>query len=244
MKKNIVVITGASSGIGAETAKKFSSEGYPVALLARREDKLNELSLTLTNPSYVFPVDVRLSQKVSNVIEEIENKCGPIEVLVNNAGGAFGLDKAQDANLEDWDLCVDTNIKGLLYATHAVLPRFIARDKGHIINLGSIAGSYAYPGGNVYGAAKAFVHHFSLNLRADLLGTNVRVTCIEPGLTTDSEFSLVRFKGDEERAKNVYAGTQPLHARDIAEIIFFSCQLPSHINLNTAALAVYKSSKV
>jgi 3-hydroxy acid dehydrogenase/malonic semialdehyde reductase len=252
LMKNIIVITGASSGIGAETARKFSSEGYPVALLARREDKLQDIADSLTTPAFVFPVDIRAAQDVSRIIDEIEKKYGPIEVLVNNAGGAFGLDKAQEAKLDDWDLCVDTNIKGLLYATHAVLPHFVTRNCGHIINIGSIAGTYAYPGGNVYGAAKAFVHHFSRNLKADLLGYNIRVSCIEPGLTTGSEFSLVRFKGDEDKANSVYANTHPLHAKDIAEAIFFCHQLPSHINVNTmeimpvgqasAALAVHRTT--
>jgi 3-hydroxy acid dehydrogenase/malonic semialdehyde reductase len=231
--KKLIVITGASSGIGAETARKFSLEGFPIALLARREEKLKELSLTLKNPSWIFPVDLRDSAAVQRVMTEIEKECGPIEVLVNNAGGAFGLDKSQQASLDDWDLCVDTNIKGLLYATHAVLPHLVKRNRGHIINLGSIAGSYAYPGGNVYGGTKAFVHHFSLNLRADLLGTKVRVSCIEPGLTDGSEFSLTRFKGDTEKAENVYAGTEPLHAKDVAETIYFCYQLPPHVNINT-----------
>ncbi len=230
--KPVIVITGASSGIGAETARKFASCGYSVILLARRKEKLETLKKELKNTA-IFSCDVRSQEEMSRVIEEIEAKHGPIGLLVNNAGGAFGLAKAQDAEVEDWEKCVDTNIKGLLYCTHAVLPYMVKRNLGHIINIGSIAGTYAYPGGNVYGGCKAFVHHFSLNLRADLLGTKIRVSCIEPGLTTGSEFSLVRFKGDQKKAESVYAGTEPLHAKDIAEAIRFCYELPAHVNINT-----------
>lgn len=229
----IVVITGASSGIGAATARRFGKENIKLVLLARRREKLEQLQKEIKAPSLFFEVDVTDSALVAKTIKHIEDKEGPIEILVNNAGGAFGLDPAYKSNLQDWDKCVDVNIKGLLYCTHAVLPHLVKRNKGHIINIGSVAGTYPYPGGNVYGATKAFVHQFSLNLKADLLGTDVRVTCIEPGLLGGTEFSVVRFKGDEKRAKNVYEKTQPLLPEDIAETIYFCTTLPKHVNINT-----------
>lgn len=235
-EKPHVLITGASSGIGAACARKFSREGYPVVLVARRLEKLKELQKELKSPSFVFQVDVQIREHVEAAIEQIEKTIGPIEILINNAGGAFGLDSAQHANLDDWEKCVDVNINGLLYMTRSLLPHLVKRNSGHIINLGSIAGTYPYPGGNVYGAAKAFVHHFSLNLRADLIGTNVRVSCIEPGLTAGTEFSLVRFKGDDKSAEKVYQNTKPLQAEDVAEVIYFCTQMPKHVNINTLEL--------
>lgn len=228
----LVLITGASSGIGAATARKFSKEGHPVVLLARRQELLFKLQKELENPSFCFKVDVTNRVEVESSIEQIERTIGPVAILINNAGGAFGLDPAPIADLDDWKKCVDVNINGLLYVTRALLPHLVNRNEGHIINLGSVAGSYPYPGGNVYGAAKAFVEHFSLNLRADLLGKNIRVSCIEPGLTAGTEFSLVRFKGDEKSAEKVYQNTQPLQAEDIAEVIYFCTRLPKHVNIN------------
>jgi NADP-dependent 3-hydroxy acid dehydrogenase YdfG len=181
-----------------------------------------------------FELDVRSQGAVEEVMAEIERK-GPIEVLVNNAGLGFGLEPAYESKLEEWDQCVAVNINGLLYCTRAVLPHLVARNKGHVINLGSVAGHYPYPGGNVYGATKAFVHQFSLNLRADLLGTRVRVSCIEPGLT-ETEFSTVRFRGDVGRAKKVYADTEPLTADDIAEVIYFCTAMPERANINTVEI--------
>jgi 3-hydroxy acid dehydrogenase/malonic semialdehyde reductase len=230
--KPIVVITGASSGIGAATARRFGKENVKLVLLARRGDRLKQLQKEIAAPSLTYEVDVTDSDLVANTIAHIEEKEGPIEILVNNAGGAFGLDLAHKAHLNDWDACVDVNIKGLLYCTHAVLPHLVERNKGHIVNIGSIAGTYSYPGGNVYGACKAFVHQFSLNLKADLLGTKVRVTCIEPGLLGATEFSTVRFKGDEKRAKAVYENTRPLLPEDVAETIFFCTSVPPHVNIN------------
>jgi 3-hydroxy acid dehydrogenase / malonic semialdehyde reductase len=154
---------------------------------------------------------------------------------VNNAGLALGLNPAQEADLDDWDQMIDTNCKGLVYCSRAILPGMVARKRGHVINLGSVAGTYPYPGGNVYGGTKAFVHQFSLNLRSDLHGTGVRVTCVEPGMA-DTEFSLVRFSGDQAKADNVYTGMQPMTADDIAESIHWAATMPQHVNVNTLEL--------
>ncbi len=242
-----VLITGASSGIGAACAKRFSKGGHPLVLIARRYERLLEIKAELSSPVDIFKLDVSSREAVSKTLGNL----GPIDVLINNAGSAQGLNPAQTAALDDWDQMIDANIKGVVYCTHALLPGMVARKKGHIINLGSVAGNYPYPGGNVYGATKAFVRQFSLNLRADLLGTAVRVTCIEPGLTGDTEFSAVRFKGDEERVKNLYAHAHPLTPEDIAEAIFWCAHQPQHVNINLielmptsqafASLAVHKS---
>ncbi|MBS0606404.1 MAG: SDR family NAD(P)-dependent oxidoreductase [Verrucomicrobia bacterium] len=233
MKKPLVVITGASAGIGASVARRFAAENYPLALTARRQEKLEELQKELKTQTSIYALDVTDSDAVAKIIAQIEHEQGPIGILVNNAGLALGLEPAYDAKISDWDTCVDTNIKGLLYCTRAVLPSMVQRNSGHIVNLGSIAGTYPYPGGNVYGSTKAFVHQFSLNLRADLLGTKVRVSCIEPGLTGGTEFSVVRFRGDAEKAQNLYKNTEALLPEDIAEAIYFCCTLPPHVNINT-----------
>lgn len=233
MPKSVVVVTGASAGIGAAIARRFAKEGHLVAALARRNDKL--LSLQKEFPSHIlpFPLDITKPLAVAETFSTIENSWGPIAVLVNNAGLARGLDPAFRAQLKNWEEMVQTNIQGILYTTHAVLPRMVERNQGHILQLGSIAGTYPYPGGNVYGATKAFLRQFSLNLRADLLGTAVRVTCIEPGLVGGSEFSLVRFQGDAAKADSVYQGTEPLHPEDIANIAYFCHALPPHVNINS-----------
>lgn len=237
MSITTVVITGASTGIGAASARRFDREGYRLILLARRKDKLDDLSRELQQAEVaVFELDVTSRSLVEEVFHEIEQRFGGIDILINSAGGAYGLDRAYEADLDDWEKCIDVNIKGLVYCARQALTGMVKRNKGHIINLGSIAGHYPYPGGNVYCGVKAFVHQFSLNLRADLLGTAIRVSCIEPGLTAGTEFSLVRFHGDEKRAKSVYEKTEPLQAEDIAEVIFFTATLPSHININTIEL--------
>lgn len=228
--KGFVVVTGASSGIGAAVARRFGNAGHSVVLLARRLDRLKQLREEIQAPTHLYELDVRFKEAVAEVIADIEKK-GPIAILVNNAGVGFGLEPAYESKLEDWEQCVAVNINGLLYCTRAVLPHMVARNHGHVINLGSIAGHYPYPGGNVYGATKAFVHQFSLNLRADLLGSKVRVSCIEPGMT-ETEFSRVRFRGDEKRAQKVYADTEPLTAEDIAETIYFCTALPERANIN------------
>jgi 3-hydroxy acid dehydrogenase/malonic semialdehyde reductase len=247
-----IVITGASVGIGAAVARRFASDNLHLVLIARRKEKLEELQLQLgKNRATIVELDVTSREATLKCFAKIEADLGSIDILVNNAGGAFGLDKAHEANLDDWEKCIAVNINGLVYCTHAVLPGMVKRNRGHIINLSSIAANYAYPGGNVYCGAKAFVKHFSLNLRADLLGTNVRVTSIEPGLVGDTEFSLVRYHGDEKRAQSVYEQTQPLKPEDIAEVIHFCAHLPPHVNINslemmpvcqaTAPLALHRS---
>ncbi|MGC1878757.1 MAG: SDR family NAD(P)-dependent oxidoreductase [Rhabdochlamydiaceae bacterium] len=231
--KPLVAITGASAGIGEATARRFAKEGFRLALLARRQERLEQLRKELKGEITTFELNVCSSNDVAEIFERIEQELGPIDILVNNAGCAFGIEPAYQGKIEEWDQCVDTNIKGLLYCTRAVLPSMVKGDQGHIINLGSVAGRYPYPGGNVYGATKAFVRQFSFNLKADLLGTKVRVSCIEPGLVGGTEFSTVRFRGDQSRASKPYANTQPLHADDIAEIIYFCHSLPPHVNINT-----------
>lgn len=250
----LIAITGASSGIGAAIATHFAKKGFPVALLARRLERLQPLKKEWPGKVFAFELDVTDRERVEKVFEQIEKEAGPIGVLVNNAGVAFGLEPADQANVDEWDQMIDTNIKGLVFSTRAVLPKMVKRNAGQIINLGSIAGTYPYPGANIYGATKAFVHQFSLNLRADLLGKNIRVNCIEPGLVGGSEFSLVRFRGDAERAKNIYTGTQPLTPEDVAEVVYFCHALPMHVNINTvelmpvmqasAPLAVHKQSRI
>jgi 3-hydroxy acid dehydrogenase/malonic semialdehyde reductase len=176
---------------------------------------------------------VRDYAAVQMAFDEVQRDGREVDVLVNNAGLAKGLDPAQTSEIADWEEMVDTNCKGLMYCTRACLPAMVARGRGHVINLGSVAGSYPYPGGNVYGATKAFVHQFSLNLRSDLNGTGVRVTCIEPGMVAGTEFSTVRFRSDRERAGATYAGTTPLQAPDVAECVHWAASLPAHVNVNT-----------
>lgn len=252
-KKGLVAITGASSGIGAAIAVRFAKEGFPVAILARRREKLEALKRELPGKSFAYELDVRNRTQVEEVFERIEKEAGPVEVLVNNAGVAFGLEPAYEASQDEWDQMIETNIKGLVSCARAVLPKMVERNSGQIINLGSTAGKYPYPGANVYGATKAFVHQFSLNLRADLFGKNIRVNCIEPGLVGGSEFSLIRFRGDVEKAKTVYSGTQPLTPEDVATIVYFCHALPPHVNINaiefmpvvqaSAHLAVHKEKR-
>jgi len=178
---------------------------------------------------------VRDNAAVERAVAALPAEFAEIDLLVNNAGLALGLQPAHKTDLADWERMVDTNIKGLMYCTRAVLPGMVARDRGHVVNLGSVAGEWPYPGGNVYGGTKAFVRQFSLNLKADLLGTRVRVSEIEPGMA-ESEFSLVRFGGDAEKAKAVYAGTQPLTPEDIADTVHWIASRPAHVNINTISL--------
>jgi 3-hydroxy acid dehydrogenase/malonic semialdehyde reductase len=233
MDKKTVLITGASSGFGYAIAEKFASEGHSLILLARRLHKLKELYDKYKGKSEIFytQLDVRNLNSIESFKAEIPDKYSKIDVLVNNAGLALGIEKAYEANLDDWLTMIDTNIKGLIYFTRLFLPDMVKRNRGHIINIGSIAGTYPYPGGNVYCATKAFVKQFSLALRADLLGTNIRVTNVEPG-HSETEFSFVRFHGDAEKAENLYKGTEPIKGSDIAEIVYFITTLPDHININ------------
>jgi 3-hydroxy acid dehydrogenase / malonic semialdehyde reductase len=232
---DVVLITGASSGFGAAVARRFAGSGARLVLAARRVDRLEALAAELAVPALVLPLDVRDRASVERSVASLPTEFAAISVLVNNAGGAFGLEPAPQANLDDWEAMVDTNCKGVMFVTRAVLPGMVARDRGHVINLGSVAGTYPYPGGNVYGATKAFVEQLSLNLRADLAGKRIRVTSIEPGMA-ETEFSLVRFKGDEDRARSVYQGFPPLTAADVAEAIFWCATLPEHVNVNRLEL--------
>lgn len=228
----IVLVTGATSGFGEATATVFAKAGYKVIVTGRRKERLLDLKNTLVGCD-ILPLcfDVTNKKEVFDAIASLPAEYKNIDILVNNAGLALGLGKANDADLDDWETMVDTNIKGLLYVTKAVLPIMVERKSGYIFNLGSIAGNWPYEGGNVYGATKAFVKQFSLNLRTDLKGTNIRVTNVEPGFSK-TEFSDVRFKGDKERADQVYKGTKALDKEDIANAIFSLSQLPAHVNVN------------
>jgi NADP-dependent 3-hydroxy acid dehydrogenase YdfG len=232
---HVVFITGASSGIGAAVARRFAADGARLVLAARRKDRLDALAAELGVPALPLALDVRDRAAVEQAVATLPPDFAGVTVLVNSAGGALGLEPAQAADLDDWEAMVDTNCKGLMYVTRALLPGLVARDRGHVINLGSVAGSYPYPGGNVYGASKAFVEQFSLNLRADLTGKRVRVTSIEPGMV-ETEFSVVRFKGDEAKARAVYQGFPPLRAEDVAEAIHWVASVPEHVNVNRLEL--------
>lgn len=233
----IVFVTGATAGFGAAIVRRFLAEGHRVVALGRREDRLTSLRNEFT-PEQIHTVvlDVRDNAAVENVVANLPADFAEIDVLVNNAGLALGLEPAQRAELDDWERMVDTNIKGLMYVTRAILPGMVARKRGHVVNIGSIAGNYAYPGGNVYGATKAFVRQLSLNLRADLVNSSVRVTDIAPGLSSGTEFSSVRFHGNDAKAAQVYANTQSLTADDIAEAVFWVTTLPAHVNVNVLEL--------
>jgi 3-hydroxy acid dehydrogenase / malonic semialdehyde reductase len=226
-----VMITGATSGFGEACARKFASAGDKLVLFARRMDRLEKLKQALAVPVHIVRLDVRDRQSVERTLSSLPPEFSEIDILLNNAGLSLGLEPAYQTDLDDWETMVETNIKGLMYFTRLVLPGMVERNRGHIFNISSVAASYPYPGGNVYGATKAFVKQLSLNLKADLLGTAVRVTDIEPGLA-ETEFSLVRFKGDVEKAEGVYKGTKPISPGDIAEIIFWVSNLPAHVNIN------------
>jgi 3-hydroxy acid dehydrogenase / malonic semialdehyde reductase len=230
-----VFVTGASSGFGAAVARRFATAGARIVAAARRAERLKDLAAELGPRVLPVTLDVRDRSAVAETVAALPQEFARVDVLVNNAGLALGLNPAQDADLDDWDQMIDTNCKGLVYCTRAILPGMVARRRGHVINLGSVAGTYPYPGGNVYGGTKAFVHQFSLNLRSDLHGTGVRVTCVEPGMA-DTEFSTVRFSGDKAKADAVYAGMQPMTADDIAESIYWAATLPEHVNVNTIEL--------
>lgn len=231
-----VFVTGASAGFGAAIARRFAREGWKVIATARRADRLAELKDQLGDAVYVAALDVRDSDAITALLAELPPDFAEIDVLVNNAGLALGLGPAQEADPGDWDTMIDTNVTGLVHVTRAVLPGMVQRGRGHVINIGSTAASYPYPGGNVYGATKAFVHQFSLNLRADLPGTGVRVTCVEPGMAGGTEFSVVRFDGDQRKANQVYAGVDPLTADDVAESVYWATNQPAHVNINLIEL--------
>jgi 3-hydroxy acid dehydrogenase/malonic semialdehyde reductase len=222
------LVTGATAGFGEEIARRLVHDGFRVVITGRRVDKLQALAAELGDAAMVHRLDVTDTQAVAALPDAV----GAVDVLVNNAGLALGLGPAAEADLADWDRMVATNVIGLMHVTRALLPGMVARNHGHVVNLGSIAGSYPYPGGHVYGASKAFVKQFTLNLKADLIGTHVRATDIEPGLCGGTEFSQVRFGGDEAKAAAVYQGTTPLTAADIAEAVSWVIHLPAHVNIN------------
>ncbi|WP_205438169.1 bifunctional NADP-dependent 3-hydroxy acid dehydrogenase/3-hydroxypropionate dehydrogenase YdfG [Edwardsiella tarda] len=246
-----VFITGASAGFGAAIARKFIHHGHRVIATGRRVERLQALRDELGEALMILPLDVRNRAAIRNALEQLTPAQRTIDLLVNNAGLALGLEPAHQADIEDWDTMIDTNVKGVVNMTRALLPDMVARNTGHIINIGSTAGSWPYAGGNVYGATKAFVRQFSLGLRADLHGTQVRVSDIEPGLVEGTEFSNVRFKGDEQRVVNTYKNSHALTAQDIAEAVYWVATLPAHVNINTiemmpvsqsfSPLAIYRS---
>lgn len=237
MSHQTIFITGSSSGFGAACARIFATKGNRLVLAARRIDQLLALQEELAGTAdiHIIPLDVRDREAVRGAVESLPERFREIDVLINNAGLALGLEPAHQVNLDDWDTMVDTNIKGLMYCTRFVLPGMVARNRGHIVNIGSVAGSWPYPGGNVYGSSKAFVEQFSLNLRCDLLGTKVRATCIQPGMA-ETEFSKIRFKGNEEKAATVYEGAEALTAEDVAETVQWVVSRPAHVNINTLEL--------
>jgi NADP-dependent 3-hydroxy acid dehydrogenase YdfG len=228
-----VFITGATSGFGEATAKILHQAGAKVILTGRRLERLQKLKKELNDDRvHYLELDVRNKEMVENAIKNLPKDFANINVLINNAGLALGLEPAPLCNIDDWETMVDTNIKGVLYCTHYILPIMMENNDGYIINIGSIAGNYPYPGANVYGATKAFLRQFSLNLRADLLGNNIRITNIEPG-NAETEFSLIRFKGDDKRASDVYKDMKAITADDIAETIYWCLSRPKHFNVNT-----------
>lgn len=227
-----VLITGASAGFGKALAERLIAHGHRVVGCARRIDKLNALAETLGEAFLPVVMDVSDTASIPQIIADLPADFKQIDVLVNNAGLALGTEPAHNASLDDWMRMTDTNIKGLMALTHAVLPAMVARDSGYIINVGSIAGSWPYFGGNVYGATKAFVKQFSLNLRADLIGTQVRVTNLEPGNVAGTEFSNVRYHGDDDKAAQVYDGFKTMTGDDIGDILLWLIESPAHINVN------------
>ena len=232
----IVFVTGASAGFGSAIARRFSADGAQVILTGRRGERLRKLAAELGPRALPLEFDVRERKAVEAAIAGLPADFAAIDLLINNAGLALGLEPAQRASLDDWERMVDTNIKGLMTVTRTVLPGMVARNRGHVVNLGSVAGEWPYPGGNVYGATKAFVRHFSLNLRADLLGSRVRVTNVEPGMCSGTEFSNVRFHGDDSRAAKIYDGAEPMSAEDIADAVHWVATRPAHVNINTISL--------
>jgi len=235
----IALITGATSGIGKSTALLFAKNGYDVIITGRRQERLDALSAEIKSKtkSHILSLcfDVRNKDEVSKNLNSIKENWSKIDVLVNNAGLAAGLSTIQEGDLDDWEQMIDTNVKGLLYVTRIIAPLMIRNGKGHIINIGSVAGKEVYPNGNVYCATKHAVDALNKAMRLDMLPHGIRVTGIHPGMV-ETEFSIVRYKGDEERAKKVYAGVQPLTPDDIAETIFWAASRPAHVNISDVIL--------
>jgi 3-hydroxy acid dehydrogenase / malonic semialdehyde reductase len=232
MTNRIALITGATSGIGEATARLLAKNRYDLILCGRRQDRLDTLKEELSTLTQVTTLqfDVREREKVSTAIQSLSMTWKSIDVLINNAGNAHGLDPIQTGSVDDWDAMIDINVKGLLYVSREVTPTMVERKQGHIINLGSIAGKEVYPQGNVYCASKFAVDALTRGMRMDLNPFGIKVTSINPGLV-ETEFAKVRFKGDTDRAKSVYQGMEPLHPEDIADIILYTLQAPSHVML-------------
>ncbi len=231
LENSVAFVTGATSGFGSAIAARLAQEGARVVLAGRRADRLAEVARGLGPRALPVVLDVRDGKAIASAVSALPPGFDAVDILVNNAGLALGLEPAQRASLEDWDTMIETNCRGLVTCTRALLPGMVSRGRGHVVNLGSVAGTYPYPGGNVYGATKAFVHQFSLALRSDLLGTGVRVTSVEPGMA-ETEFSLVRFQGDAARARDVYKGIQALSADDVADAVTWCVTRPPHVNVN------------
>lgn len=228
----IVFVTGATSGFGEEMARRFARHGHKVIATGRRRDRLDVLARELGAAVFPLVMDVTSKSSITAALAALPAEWRPIDVLINNAGLALGVESAQLASLDEWETMIETNCKGLVTMTRLLLPEMVARGSGTIINIGSIAGTYPYPGGNVYGATKAFVDQFTRNLRGDLAGTGVRATNIAPGLSGGTEFSNVRLRGDDAAAAKVYEGTMPLTSADVAEAAFWVASLPAHVNIN------------
>ncbi|MEH1803688.1 MAG: SDR family oxidoreductase [Nostoc sp.] len=239
LQNQIILITGASSGIGTACARIFAGAGAKLILAARRLERLQQLADTLSKDFsteiHLLQLDVRDRSAVESTIATLPSAWSEIDILINNAGLSRGLDKLHEGSFQDWEDMIDTNVKGLLYLSRYVVPGMVSRDRGHVVNLGSIAGHQTYPGGNVYCATKAAVRAISEGLKQDLLGTRVRVTSVDPGMV-ETEFSEVRFHGDTERASKVYQGVTPLTADDVADVIFFCVTRSPHVNINEVVL--------
>jgi len=250
----IVFVTGASSGIGEACARAFAAEGAKLLMAARRIDKLEDVATKLMEAfdtqTHLVELDVRDRAAVFAAVEALPEQWKAVDVLVNNAGLARGLDKLHEGSVDDWDAMIDTNVKGLLYVSRAVVPLMVARGRGHVINIGSTAGHEAYPGGNVYCGTKAAVGAITKGLRMDVVDTPIRVSTVDPGMV-ETDFSNVRFHGDTERAKKVYAGIDPLVADDVADAVLYCATRPAHVQINeiiltptnqASALVIYKKS--
>lgn len=228
----VILITGATAGFGAEMARTFIRHGHQVIATGRRKTRLDDLQAELGDKLLALELDVTSKSSITEALSSLPEAWRTIDVLINNAGLALGIEPAHHAALDDWETMIETNCKGLVTMTRLILPAMVERGSGTIINIGSVAGRYPYPGGNVYGATKAFVDQFTINLRADLTGTGVRATNIAPGLCGGTEFSNVRMKGNDAAAAKVYEGTVPLTATDIADTAYWIATLPAHVNIN------------
>jgi NADP-dependent 3-hydroxy acid dehydrogenase YdfG len=231
----IAFVTGATSGIGKATAECLAEEGYNLVICGRRTDRLKELARKLTVKTYPLTFDVRDKNAVFEAISELPDEWKAIDVLINNAGNAHGMSSFQDGDMADWDAMIDINVKGLLYVSKAIVPGMVARGSGHVVNIGSIAGKEVYPNGNVYCASKHAVDAVNNGMRLDLNGTGVKVSQVCPGLV-ETEFSMVRFKGDEDRSNAVYQGFDPLTAYDVADLIRFIVTRPAHVNISDSII--------